>query len=269
MLYLIFALAIILVQSQVNKISDFTTWAESFSITILLDLVMFTIIANINRIRVFSLPFLFCLFSYLFNFGEVFLFGVVNQKFDYQNHLKMYPLTIVQPATILCYIIHASVICGILFSRLNYYSPDINLSYTEPKNIGFCKLICTVCMFLCLPIETVLDVLKIYMLNTGGYEATYTIVGMDGLSAIGSFYIIGFVLCLYLCKKENTTKVLFLEILYLVFIMLSGDRAKPATNICVLLYFYKIIRNKKWRVKIVVYSTGVCRNNNSCCDFTF
>lgn len=224
-------------------------WFKRTSFVIFADIMFFAAICKTYCIRLFSLPFLFCAFSYLFNFGEVILFGIVRPGFQSANHITMYGPNIYKPAILLCYIIQSCVIVGIMLSRMNYERCEFDFENVQAKNLGLCRSIRSICMFVCFPIEIILDAAKIYLLRTSGYAATYQIVGLDGLSAIGSFYIIGFVLCLYLAKENNKSRIMLIEIAYIAISMLSGDRAKPAVNICIILYFYFILRSSRKKMR--------------------
>lgn len=242
--YIVFEFICIIVFNSINQINDFKQWVSSTAILIVIDFVVFLFVSKRFNIRFLSLPFLFITFSYLFNFGQVILYGLVQPNYDWICYITMYPSSVYKPAILLCYIINFSVIIGMMISRINYQRPVIIISNNnEDKKI--CRVLAIFFMCICFPLETVLDFLKIFLLLVGGYDATYTIVGYDGLSTIASFYIIGFILLLYICKDKNRFKVYVFELLFLAVIMLSGDRAKPAVNICVLSYFYVLFRSRK------------------------
>ena len=242
--YIVFEFICIIVLNSINQINDFKQWVFSAAILIVIDFVVFLFVSKRFNVRFLSLPFLFITFSYLFNFGQVILYGLVRPNYDWICYITMYPASTYKPAILLCYVINFSVIIGMMISRINYQRPVIVITNNK-EDKKTCRLLAIFFMCICFPLEAVLDISKIFMLLVGGYDATYTIVGYDGISTIASFYFIGFVLLLYTCKDKNRFKVYVFELLFLAVIMLSGNRAKPAVNICVLSYFYLLLRSGK------------------------
>lgn len=215
------------------------------AIILVIDLVITLIVLKACKINYLSLSSLFILCSYLFNFGQILLYGLfVDNTYIGVNYLIKYNETIYKPAVLMVYVIHVSLIFGILLTSSNSLShcritPDFAFDYNR------CRFIRNFIMLTCFPLEVILVVIKIIYSKAGGYGAILAITGNDGISTIARFYIIAFVLSLFLARDENKFKVLIVEMVWLCFSMLSGDRHYAVANMLMLLFFYSCVRREK------------------------
>lgn len=195
----------------------------------------------LNSFSIFSLPKLFFLLLYFFNFGELWLYGILDPQYPYFSHILFYPKDVYMVAIILAFAILSGLCVGILswtpnesvkqvlFSKVY---DDLELQKKAYKKIGLTILT------ICLPFQIYIYYKEISAALLMGYSGALTSGAYDSgiVFALGSLSIIGF--SLIILTSKNKLCVLILSCAFFLFSMLSGDRDIATVKILLLVFVY-------------------------------
>lgn len=210
---LLFALFYILGNGQ-----QLTNNLLGFAIVVCLSFIINLITLNEKRYRIRSFVVIFVFLLYLFNFGQVIVFGFFPNYVPRGSNFIEIGKGTVENALIYSYFIVNVIVSGILFV------PRMKRKLKAIKRNTF-EIIMFAFLFISLPME-IYYVLRLLIISRSlGYDATLHNDFGGWFVQIASFYIVGFAMLLrYIRNKRLAFIVYFLEMLFLLVGMLSGSR---------------------------------------------
>lgn len=246
-LYSIFSLSIFYCT---NKLVDYS-WLNIATFIVIAQLIVNIIILVKLGYKLYSLPVLFIMFSFLFHCSHLFLitFNInVERPFD---STVLVDDNIFRSAIIFTIFVQMGIMVGVLLVNLKKKSiiKKINFNSMEEKQrIYFIGIILFIVGII--P-KLYIDLSRIILYAQGNYLSTYEINVSGIISTISNFSEYGIMLLL-IGKSENKkfcNKVLIFTIIYQGIIMMTGNRGRAVVFILSLVFIYMSLINKiNWKI---------------------
>lgn len=216
----------------------YNNWITLFAVIISFNAIINVFVLRKVKYKIISFFVVFLLVLYLFNFGQVFLYGFfpdykttkINYLFPESDSIKK--------ALLFCYwIINLYVLGGIYVKKANKQIRTVSRRKYNKITLIF--------MIVFFPLQ----LFYIYRLMTLSSSLGYDEALHNGFSGVfvqlASLYLIGFSMLLYGTKhnKKINTIVYILEMFFIVFSMLSGSRIYAVSSALVISLIY--FSNKK------------------------
>lgn len=251
-IYIFFSIICIGIQYSICLISDEVVLFRCFGIVAVMHFAITVFLIKSHGF--FSLSKIFVLLLYLFNFGQVILYGILDPNYRYVNSITQYPKEIYTKALMLAFMCISFTAVGIITnvdSQENIDYSNNNLDELNNYKSNLSKSIGIVILVISLPFQAYISFSNIMASKVVGYTNAFN---GGFIFSIGSLAVIGFAMMIVSSRRYNFLFIIA-ACFYLVS-MISGDRDMPVINLLLLLYVYSfrniaLFQKQKFR-KIVV-----------------
>ena len=229
--------------------SSYEPWLHQLFLALVLAFFVDTFLLKNVHFKLFSIAYFFVAFSFIFHFGQLFVHVLTtNYQYVSSNHLLIYPPSINMIALMLSLnVIQIIVTIMILYgNNKTMYTCSKDYFLLTNRQI---EVISWIILIITIPMKTNYTIASFAQFGNSGYSSI--IKGYSGVFIqISNFAILGFTLLL-LSKRNNRNKqrfILVMEILYMIWTMLSGGRFYALISIILLTYIF-IKTGKKLNTK--------------------
>lgn len=236
-------------------------WVRYISILSIIQLIFNIFSLKLIGEELFSLSTLFLIFSYLFHFGHIFLYGF-QVDLQYTNELLINTVnsSLLKKASFFTLIVQSFVASGMMFYLISPINNKIKA--TRSTNIDISKKVAHYMGIICILVGIIpmiyIDFTKIIAFFQNGYLATFNLKARN-IYIIARLTIVG-VMLLIIANKENkklSTVLVVITIIYEIFSMISGSRGKAVVTIISFVYLYiKVVNKLRFRTIIVYIASG-------------
>lgn len=231
--------------------STYESWLNQLFFALVFVFFVDTFLLRNVHFKLFSIAYFFVVLSFIFHFGQLFV-HVLTSNYQYisSNHLLIYPpsiniIALMLSLNVIQIIVTTMLLCGNNKTTYKYSEEYFLLTDRQVEIISWIILIITI------PMKTNYTLVSIAQFRNIGYSSI--IKGYSGVFIqISNFVVLGFTLLL-LSKRNNRTKqrfILIMEILYMIWTMLSGGRIYALLSITLLVYIFiktgKKLNSKKY-----------------------
>lgn len=217
---------------------------------------------RIKQEKIISLHFLFLLFIFVFNFGNIvinlFSPNHIYRTYDFLHHYSSLAITnaIIYSFFFVCLIAIGYLIGFSCTEKRKDRRIILKKTIIDQSNNALLLFACIILIF-SMPVELYISINKFIIGITQGYMATYEFNVSGILVQISQFHIIGLIMLALAFKDNNkiVNLIYFVTILYECIIMLSGNRGQQVIRICFLLiiYFNYLNQIKIGAKKLIVF----------------
>lgn len=190
----------------------------------------------------FSLPVLFLLFSWVFHFGNISIFGLnLSAKLTF-TMLTQVPNYIVKDSVEYAFFVQSFVAFGMfLVLIIKKNDGDVMKAHGEDeKYLSFIRNLGAILILIGIIPTLYIDIGKIILFFSSGYVATYSLAQNGPLVILARVFKVGiFLLIIGYKNRPKTATILFLMIIfYQLLIMISGNRGQAVVEFIGLFYLY-------------------------------
>lgn len=229
---LVLALSFIFIK-QINN-NEYNNWIVKISYFIVFNMFVHLLILRGQSIKIFSMTGLLIILLYLFNFGQIVMAGLfpnyVYKNFNYIQHMDFGTLK----ETVFISILYLNIFfLGIIFTN-TFMKGNINRSKSSnyilsteyyQRQISYSKKIGGIILLFSLPCQLYIDINKLVLSFSGGYEAARSLSTSGIISAIGGFSYTAIALLIIGYSKSKLGKwIFYLATFWILISMLSGNR---------------------------------------------
>ncbi|MBX4270561.1 O-antigen polysaccharide polymerase Wzy [Clostridium estertheticum] len=258
--YILFSICIISLSSNiVNSNSNNENWILQYVIVSLIQISMSIIYIKKSGEELFSLSIVFIILTYIFNFGQLFMYAFkIKNNSDY-DVVGWIPLEILNKACMFTSVSITFITLGIIIvwaknKKMNIICDDI-INKINLKNTFRTGLV-----LFCIGIlpKFYIEFSKLQLHSTGGYLDTYEVLSFNGGGVLSTFANMSeYGICMLLIglqEKKKVCKLLFLSSLFFEIItMFSGNRARATMSILMYLYIYVKLIKKISMKDIIIF----------------
>lgn len=249
---------VIIVEIMIIPIMSYDdNWIKRLAIIAIFQLLSSIIIYLINGDSIYSLVVLFTLLYYLFYFGQLIINGLFT-SYSFSRYIRnffMFSNEIQYRATVFALVIIQ--IITIVSILTNNNSVRLKAHNNNCLNIQRTRVAAFFFIIICLPVNLYLSLRAIVASRLSYLAALRSITSTGGyMLQFSIFLVIGFCLLLY-CYPKRINAIYWVEIVYYLFTMLSGNRIYSMISICLVTINYIYITDIKKKDIVLFGVVGV------------